>query len=299
MGAKNLNDLLEKEHSLMKKFSLLFASLFLIGVVQAQSLGKYLDDKIGMVSYTYRKSFQKDVAATLDTIKSLGITNIEFSNLFGKTAQELRGLLDARGMRCTSFGVGYPDLVSKTDEVGTNAKTLGAQFVRVAWIPHNDSGFTLEDAKKTVTDFNTAGKLLKEKYGLSFCYHNHGYEFVSYEKGTFFDYIAKNTDAHFVNFELDILWAQFPGVNPADLLKKYPDRFKLMHVKDLKKGVKGDFSGKTDVNNDVALGTGQIDIPAVMKAARKAGVVYFYIEDESDFVSKQVPQSLSYIHNLK
>jgi sugar phosphate isomerase/epimerase len=285
-------------NNIMKK-SITFLLFSLLGTAAvAQSLAGYLDDKIGVVSFTYRKSFQKDVPATLDTIKSLGITNIELSNLFGKTAAEFRRFLDERGMRCTSFGVGYNDLMNKPDEVAANAKTLGASFVRVAWIPHDDSGYTLEDAKKTVADFNTAGKILKEKHGLTFCYHNHGYEFTPYEGGTLFDYIAENTDADLVNFELDILWAKHPGVNPADLLKKYGKRIKLIHLKDLKKGVKGDFSGKTHVNNDVALGTGQIDIRAVIKAAKNAGVVYFYIEDESDFVNVQVPQSLAYLKKL-
>lgn len=100
-----------------------------------------------MVSYTYRHSFQKDVGATLDTIKSLGVTNMEFSNLFGRTAADIRKLMDERGMRCTSFGVSYNDLVNKTTEVGQNAKTLGASFVRVAWIPH-EGPFTLDMAKK-------------------------------------------------------------------------------------------------------------------------------------------------------
>jgi sugar phosphate isomerase/epimerase len=261
----------------------------------SQKLWNDLEKKLGVVSYTYRKSFQKDVGATLDTIKSLGITNIEISNLFGKTAADFRALLDQRGIRCTSFGVQYPDITTKIDEVGTNAKTLGASFVRVAWVPHENTGFTMEDAKKTVNDFNTAGKTLKEKYGLSFCYHNHGYEFVKYENGTLFDYIVANTNPEFVNFELDILWAKFPGVKPEELLKKHGSRFKLMHLKDLKNGVQGDFSGKTDVNNDVALGTGQMDIPAVLRAAKKAGVNYYYIEDESDFVKTQVPQTIAYL----
>ena len=101
-----------------------------------QPFGKTLKNTPGMVSYTYRKSFQQDVALTLDTIRRLGITDMEFSNLFGRTAQDIRAMLDERGMKCSSFGVGYPDLVDKTDEVARNAKTLGASYVRVAWIPH-------------------------------------------------------------------------------------------------------------------------------------------------------------------
>jgi len=262
-----------------------------------QRFGKSLKDTPGMVSYTYRHSFQKDVAATLDTIKSLGVTNMEFSNLFGRTAADIRKMMDERGMRCTSFGVSYNDLVNKTSEVGQNAKTLGASFVRVAWIPH-EGPFTLDMAKKAIEDFNTSGKVLKESFGLMFCYHNHGYEFAPYEKGTYFDYIVANTNPAYVNFELDILWAFHPGADPAALLKKYPQRFKLMHVKDLRKGVVGDLSGATSIENDVALGTGQIDVAGVIKAAKKSAIEHYYIEDESSSVKVQVPQSLKFLKGL-
>ncbi|CAN5297707.1 sugar phosphate isomerase/epimerase [soil metagenome] len=276
---------------------LIAALVFHCVAVNAQRFGKTLKETPGMVSYTYRNSFAKDMAATLDTIKELGITNLEFSNLFGRTAKEIRALLDERQMRCTSFGVSYPDLMTKTSEVATNAKTLGASYVRVAWIPH-DGDFTIEDARRTASDFNTVGKTLKNNYQLTFCYHNHGYEFQPFEKGTYFDYIVANTHPEFVSFELDILWAFHPGQDPVVLLKKYGSRFKLMHVKDLRKGIKGDFSGKTPVENDVALGTGQIDVAAVVKAAVKAGVKNFYIEDESKDVKSQVPVSLEFLKRL-
>ena len=262
------------------------------------SFGKTLKETPGIVSYTYRNSFQKNVPATLDTIKAMGITNIEFSNLFGKTAAELRALMDERGMRCSSFGVGYNDLVNNTRQVGQNAKTLGASFVRVAWIPHDKVPFSIEIAKKAVDDFNTAGKILKETFGLSFCYHNHGYEFQPFENGTYFDYMVANTNPEYVNFELDILWAFHPGKDPVELLKKYGNRFKLMHVKDLKKGVTGNFSGGTAVDNDVALGTGQIDVGAVIKAATKSAIQNYYIEDESTHVNKQLPVSLAFLKAL-
>lgn len=260
--------------------------------------GKLLKNIPGVVSYTFRNSFQKNLAATLDSVKAMGLTNIEFSNLFGKKATEIKTLLDERGMKCTSFGTGYPDLVNKTEEVAANAKALGASFVRVAWIPHDKGAFTIETAKKAVEDFNTAGKLLKEKYGLTFCYHNHGYEFQPYEKGTYFDYIVANTNPAYVSFEMDILWVFHPGQDPVALLKKYPTRFKLMHVKDLRKGIKGDFSGGTGIENDVALGSGQIDIAAVIKAAQKSAIQYYYIEDESNDVNIQVPVSLAFLKQL-
>lgn len=255
-------------------------------------------DQPGMVSYTFRTSLSKDAAATLDTIKALKITDMEFSSLFGKTAADLRKLLDERGIKCSSFGVGYDDALNKTQQVGENAKTLGASFVRVAWVPHKGP-FTLEMAEKTVADFNKIGKQLKDEFGLTFCYHNHGYEFEKHGDGTLMDYIIQNTDPKYVSFELDMLWTFFPGQDPAALINKYPDRFKLMHMKDLRKGVVGNMSGGTPVENDVALGTGQIDIPAVLKAARKAGLKHYYIEDESPSYATQVPQSIAYLKSLK
>ena len=282
----------------MKHSLLVGLFLLTVGPLLAQNRNAIFPQTPGMVSYTYRNSFQKNVAATLDTIKALGITDMEFSNLFGKTAAELRKLLDERSMKCSSFGVGYPDLLNKLPEVGQNAKTLGAEYVRVAWVPHNGP-FTLDLAKKTVAEFNQFGKQLKDQFGLTFCYHNHGYEFETYENGTLFDYIVQNTDPKYVSFELDILWTVFPGQDPAALLNKYGKRFQLMHLKDLRKGIVGNLSGGTPVENDVALGTGQIDLPAVLKAAKKAGVQHYYIEDESPSISTQVPQSIAYLKGLK
>lgn len=253
---------------------------------------------IGMVSFTYRNSLSKDMAKTLDTLKNQGITDMEFSSLFGKTAQEVRSLLDERGMKCSSFGVGMADALNKTDQVGENAKILGASFVRVAWIPHTGP-FTLELAQKTAQEFNQIGKTLKEKYDLTFCYHNHGFEFEPYGEGTLFDYLVQNTDPKFVSYEMDILWTFFPGQNPATLLEKYGNRFKLMHLKDLKKGVQGNMSGGTSVENDVALGSGQLNIPEIMKAAKKAKIQHYYLEDESSRYPVQTRQSRTYLSNLK
>ena len=252
----------------------------------------------GMVSFTYRNSFAKNMALTLDTLKNMGIKDMEFSNLFGKKAVEIRKMLDERGMKCTSFGVNYPDITDKIREVGENAKTLGAQYVRVAWIPHKGD-FNLEMAKKTVEDFNKAGKILKDEFGMTFCYHNHGYEFAKFEDGNYLDYIIKNTNPDYVSFEIDILWTFFPGGNPTELINKYPTRFKLLHLKDLRKGVTGNLSGGTARENDVALGTGQLDLPSILKAAKKAGIKHYYIEDESPSYATQVPKSILYLKSLK
>ncbi|MNK04069.1 Inosose dehydratase [compost metagenome] len=271
------------------------------GLVSSQVVAqkKLFPEAPGIVSYTYRNQFATDVPGTLDMIKGQGIIDIEFSSLFKQTAEDLRKMCDARGIKCSSYGVSYEDLVNKTDEVGKTAVTLGATYVRVASIPHKGA-FTLDNAKQTVADFNKYGKLLKDNYGLTFIYHNHGFEFQPYQEGTLYDYLLKNTEPKYVSMELDILWAFLPGQDPAQLLTKYGNRYKALHMKDLKRGVeRGSLSGGTPKDNDVILGTGQIDIPAVIKAARKAGVKHYYIEDESSSSVTQVPESIKYLNNLK
>ncbi len=288
----------------MKKYSYGWILLFcvLAGFVMnpgPKQKSKLLFPKMpGMQTYTYRNSMKKSVAATLDTLKSLGFTELESStNPNGLSPEAFRALLDARNLTSPSVGAGYDDLVKDPAEIARKAKIVGASYVMTAWIPHKGD-FTLADAQKAVTDFNRAGKVLKES-GITFCYHTHGYEFQPYQNGTLFDYIVQNTDPKYVSFEMDIMWVFHGGQDPAKLLLKYPNRWKLMHLKDLRQGVKGDLTGGTSVENDVALGTGQLNMPAILKAAKKVGIKHYFIEDESSVYYKQVPQTLSYLKTIK
>ncbi|MDF7816682.1 sugar phosphate isomerase/epimerase [Runella sp. MFBS21] len=282
----------------MKKFlfSVAVLAISVLSAAHAQKFGKLLKDTPGAVSYTFRTDFAKDVPGTLDKVKAMGITNIEFSNLFGKTAAELRALLDERGMRCTSLGVSFDDLNNKTETVVQNAKTLGAEFVRIGSVPHKGP-MDLDLAKKTVEDFNRFGQKLQDN-GLTFCYHNHGFEFAPYQDATYFDYIVQNTNPKTVFYEMDVVWMHLPGQDPAAILKKYPKRFKLIHLKDLKKGVPSSMAGSTPNENCVVLGTGQINYPEILKAAKKSAIKYYYIEDENLGSMQQVPQSLVYLKSL-
>ena len=284
----------------MKKTIILVSLLLMVLLSQvtfAQSGKPVYTNPIGLQAYTFRGSWPKGIEATLDTIKSLGVTEMEGGPIKGMSTEELRKQLDKRGIKMVSIGADYKALSESTEETIKNAKILGAKYVMVAWIPHKNP-FDLETAKKAVEDFNKAGKSLKEN-GITLTYHNHGYEFVPYEDGTLFDYIVKNTNPEYVSFEMDVLWAAFPGQDPAALLTKYGSRWKLMHLKDLKKGVEGNLSGGTPTTNDVALGTGSINIPAVLKAAKKAGVKHYFIEDESPSYLKQIPQTIAYIKSVK
>jgi sugar phosphate isomerase/epimerase len=89
-----------------------------------------------------------------------------------------------------------------------------------------------------------------------------------------------------------------PGHDPVKVIEKYGKRIHLMHMKDMQAGTKSDLTGHSDVETNVTVGTGVIKFPEIMKAAKKAGVRYLFIEDESSRSMQQVPQSVSYLKKL-
>jgi sugar phosphate isomerase/epimerase len=258
--------------------------------------GEQLLSDPGVVSFTFRNQFREDVPATLDLIRDMGFTKIEFSNLFGKSSSGLRELLDERGLEAPSYGVSYDALVNDTDQVIEDALNLGATYVRVAWIPHDDP-FDIDDVRRAIRDFEEAGRKLSE-HGLKFNYHNHGYEFQPYEGGTYFDYLVQNSNPDYVNFEMDTFWVAHPGHDPVELLRKYPDRFNMVHMKDLRHGIEHNYSGRAPSEYDVPLGTGQVDFEAFLREAQNSSIEYFFIEDETADVVERVPLSREYILSL-
>jgi sugar phosphate isomerase/epimerase len=252
---------------------------------------------IGVQAYTYRNSFPTGVAAVLDTIKALGITEMEGPNPKNISPEAFKKMLDERHITMPSIGVDYGLITKDPGSVVKQAKFWGAKYVMVAWIPHGKT-FTIDDAKKAVDDFNRAGKILKEN-GITLCYHDHGYEFGPYGDGTLFDYIAQNTNPDYVSFEMDIMWTFHGGADPAKLLYKYKGRWKLVHLKDIRKGVPNDLTGGTDTHNDVAVGTGQLNYSEIIRAANAVGIKHYFIEDESPNHAAQIPVTIAYLRSLR
>lgn len=252
---------------------------------------------IGVQAYSFRNYFPKDAIGTLDRIQAMGIKEIEGGS--GKIAPEdYKKLCDERGITIPSTGASFAELADDPMAIVKTAKVLGAKYVMCAWVPHERGKFSLADADKAIKVFSEAGKVLQEN-GLTFCYHAHGYEFQPHEDGTLLDYIIQKTNPKYVSFEMDIFWVQFGGGDPVGLLKKYGNRWKLLHLKDMKKGIKKDLTGGTDVEYNVPLGTGQLDMVGILKEARKIGIAHYFIEDESSAVVEQVPQSIVYLRSLK
>lgn len=244
--------------------------------------------------YSFRAQLAKDVPGTLAKVQKMGVTHVELAGTYGKTVPEFLQLLKQYKLTPIGTGADFDELAKNPQKTVDDAKTLGVKYVVCFWIPHQGNDFTIEDVRKATEVFNKAGKLLAE-HGLHFCYHPHGYEFRPYGNGTLFDALAQGLDPKYVNFEMDTYWIKHPGQNPVALLQKYPKRFPLLHVKDRKIGTIGNQNGQTDVETNVVLGTGDVGLPSIMKEAKKIGVEYAIIEDESSRSETQVPQSIVFL----
>ena len=254
---------------------------------------------VGLQLYSLRTQFQAEgVPKTLDRVKELGFKYVELAGTYNLAPEKFKAMLDVRGLVAIAGHFSYDRIKSDPEGVAKEAKALGLQYAGTAWVKGKEP-FDGKYCWQVVAAFNKAGKALAEQ-GIKFYYHIHGYEFVPAGGGTLFDLLVMETDPKYVSFEMDILWVVYPGQDPVKLLEDYPERFCFTHLKDLRKGVKtGELTGKTDVENDVTLGTGQVDYPAVIRAAEKSAVKYHFIEDESPTVITQLPQSLKYLEQFK
>jgi sugar phosphate isomerase/epimerase len=259
--------------------------------------GKDFKGPVGLQLYSLRAKFAKDVPGTLDLVKSYGIKYVELAGTYNLPPEQFKKMLDERGLVAVAGHFSYDRFRDDPESVAKDAKALGLKYAGLAWISHQPP-FDEQECRAAIDVFNKAGAALA-KHNIQFFYHNHGYEFQSHNGATFMDMLIKETDPKTVAFEMDTFWVKHPGHDPAAWLKKYPNRWKLMHVKDMKHGTQtGIFTGSSDVNNDVTLGTGMLDWPAILKAAKAAGVKYYFIEDESDTAAEQIPQSLKYLEQV-
>jgi sugar phosphate isomerase/epimerase len=138
---------------------------------------------------------------------------------------------------------------------------------------------------------------LKEQ-GRRFGYHPHGFEFVHTPKETLFDVLMEETKPEYVTIDLDSFWFVHGGADPVAYLERYPGRFDVMHLKDIAKGTITDLTGTAPEDTSVSLGNGQMNWPAIFRAADRAGVKFYYIEDESPKAPQQVLETKKYLAQL-
>ena len=256
---------------------------------------------LGVQLYSVRDAIGKDVPGTLARVRALGFHEVELAGTYGLTASQFRAELDRAGLRAMSMHVGYERLRDSLPAVLDEARVLGVKYVGTTWIPHNDGSLTEEGAHHAAADFNAWGRSAQER-GLQFFYHVHGYEFQPGASGTLpMDILMRETSPDGVKFEMDVFWISRPGADPVAWLHKYPTRWRLLHLKDMKKGT------PTNVNTgsanpdetEVPLGTGQIDYRGVLRAAREIGVDKYFVEDETAEPFATMPLTVQWLETVR
>lgn len=257
-----------------------------------------LNGPVGLQLWSLRTHLPKDLLGTLAQVRAMGFREVEGAGLWRHSLKELRHGLDAAGLRCQSTHVNFERLRDDLSGAIAEAKAVGAKWVVCPWIPH-DKAFTRDDASKAAEAFNRFGKAVREE-GLRFGYHCHGYEFVPATEGTLFDTLAAAADPTLVAFQIDVFHAYHGGADPVRLIQKHKGRVTSLHLKDEKKGFAVEAgSPGAPAEADVPVGTGQIDYPAVLRAAVEAGTSLYYVEDESTDPLGHIPQSVAYLERLK
>ena len=258
-------------------------------------------DHMGLQLWSLRDQTETSTTGALDLAVSFGFTEVEAAGTGSLSVTEFAKELLARNLTVVAAHGGYEALTKDSATVIADAKALGAKYLIVPWLPHDqDKGLTPEVARKAAADFNTWGAAC-QLAGLTFGFHQHGFEFKADADGvTPFDIIARETKADLVVFEMDVFWIIHSGGDPVKMLEQYPGRWRLMHVKDIRQGaVTGLHTGSAPPTDKVAVGDGQVDWPTVLAAAGKAGVTHYFIEDEGIQPLKDIPASLQYLKSLK
>jgi sugar phosphate isomerase/epimerase len=245
--------------------------------LNADPLGK----PAGLQLYSVMALLQKDFDGTLHQVRMIGYQEVEMAGFFGKKPVEIKRSLGNAGLHCESMHI-FSEGMEATMEC---AVTIGAKYIITSFIApqglHDATRITLEDYKVMADKCNHMGEQAKQA-GLQLAYHNHNAEFKPLPGGTGYDELLKFTDPDLVKLELDCGWMSAAGLDPATYIGKYPDRYRLLHIKDFKPTPHPLYGGG-EAPEGTELGRGHVDYGPIFRAAKKAGIDWYYVEQEPPF----------------
>lgn len=244
--------------------------------------------RIGLQLYTLRDELPKDVKGTLEKVAQAGYTEVELygfsikDQFWGLSAQELKKLLDANGLRAVSghYGLGTYLFDGNTTELEAAikvAKVLESEYITVPWLDETLRK-SADDYIKIALLLNKAGKICKES-GLKLAYHNHDFEFKKYGDTTAYEILLKETDRDLVYFEMDLYWMTYSKIDSIEMFKQNQGRFTMWHVKDM------------DKNNqalNAEIGSGRIDFKSIFAEAKRSGMKHFFVEQETNYKPNEI-----------
>lgn len=242
---------------------------------------------IGLQLYTIRDAMQKDVPGSLKKVSDIGFKylelasyNIKEGTFYGHTPEEFKKMVNDLGMEIISSHVGVPKDVTadQAKKMAEDHTKLGAKYFVQPYVGDNDRK-SVATYQKLVAEWNMVAGIMKENK-IQFGYHNHNFEFDTVEgKVPYYDIFLTEMDKDLIIMELDLFWATKAGQNPVDLFTKYPGRFELFHMKDMYTNEAPFF--KMGSSDFAPVGAGVIDFKEILKAKKKAGLKYMFVEQDS------------------
>jgi sugar phosphate isomerase/epimerase len=284
-------------------------------------------EKIGIQLFSLPKMLEKYFTGTLKMLAQLGYKEIEFygpysfsapedqarwnsvttslgfkgSGHFGKSVKEVKKLLDDLGLSTPSMHTGLASLKTQMGPMAEAAHLLGTKYVI---LPSAATQPNLDGYKSQADEFNAIGEAAK-KEGIRFAYHNHGNGLQPIDGVVPLELVIGRTDPNLVFFQMDIYWTIAGGADPVTYFGKYPGRFRSMHIKDMSQKVR--FSGDGgDSKQWIELfpfltdaGSGVLDLPTILSAAKKSGVEHFVVErDLAPEPEVSLGKALKYVKGL-
>jgi sugar phosphate isomerase/epimerase len=262
-----------------RDFVRLGAGAVAAGVWASRLSAKPLGLPIGLQLYSVHELLPKDFDGTLALVREAGFTEVEAAGYHDRTAADWRKALDKAGLRCVGSLHPLDAFKAKLDELIEYGHVLGLGYLGCVSANRRDpeakGPLTLDDWRWVAGEYNRIGEKIKAA-GMSFAIHNGVPEFGSEGGVVFYDELLRLTDPKLVCFELDCGWMFAAGRNPAEYLIKTPERFPLLHIKDM---VKGDMvKGATGEMHSSIMGRGVIDYRPILRAA--TGMKHYFVEQE-------------------
>ncbi len=240
---------------------------------------------LGVQIYTVRSLMPTKGAETLRAIAAIGYKEVEISL---DDAQKYAAVLKETGLRATGSHIEPdPSRPQKLDEFIDRAKQLGIPAIGVAYVQPGQRRNPAEFWPRFVDTLNWSGEHCA-KAGLTFYYHHHNFEFDP--KFRAIDLLHEKLTKD-VKLEIDCFWASVGGDDPVSLIDKWKGRIFALHLKDKAKGTPNSYeTDKVKHEEFMEVGAGVIDWPKVLKAAERARVEHYYVEQ--DYTSGDPIESL-------
>ena len=221
----------------------------------------------GLQLYSVR-DVASDLWRTLEKVKKMGYSGVEFAGYYGFSAKEIKEMLDSFGLRAIGTHTRITELADdKLSETIDFHRAIGAANLNLP----SANWWSEESFKQNIDVINFAAPRLLDA-GITLGYHNHSGEFFKTPYGKIIENeILDKTD---IKIEVDVFWLYNAGIDPISFVEGHRDRIDLLHIKDgiSKRGMGADYKNSSNGAVGRSLGMGECPVAEVVKLGRVYGM---------------------------